>query len=81
MTPARLLALCTARVFLFSTFMTVAAVIPLLMRDWALSAHSSVRSGMVAATVMKVANKNTRALQIASRRPGVIVAFFPPFKL
>ncbi|HEY9529969.1 MAG TPA: MFS transporter [Burkholderiales bacterium] len=41
MTPARLLALCTARVFLFSTFMTVAAVIPLLMRDWALSAAAA----------------------------------------
>lgn len=41
MTPARLLALCAARVFLFSTFMTVAAVIPLLMRDWALSAAAA----------------------------------------
>jgi MFS family permease len=41
MTPARLLALCAARVFLFSTFMTVAAVIPLLMREWALSAAAA----------------------------------------
>jgi MFS family permease len=41
MTPARLLALCAARVLLFSTFMTVAAVIPLLMGDWALSAAAA----------------------------------------
>ena len=41
MTPARLLVLCAARVFLFCTFMTVAAVIPLLMRDWGLSATAA----------------------------------------
>ena len=41
MTPGRLLAICTARVFLFATFMTVAAVIPLLMRDWLLSATAA----------------------------------------
>ena len=41
MTPARLAALCAARVFLFSTFMTVAAVIPLLMREWQLSATAA----------------------------------------
>lgn len=41
MTPARLAALCAARVFLFATFMTVAAVIPLLMRDWSLTATAA----------------------------------------
>ncbi|MGH8741880.1 MAG: MFS transporter, partial [Burkholderiales bacterium] len=41
MTPARLLAICGARVFLFSTFMTVAAVIPLITLDWALSATAA----------------------------------------
>ena len=41
MTPGRLLAICAARVFLFATFMTVAAVIPLLMLDWALSATAA----------------------------------------
>ena len=41
MSPARLLAICAARVFLFSTFMTVAAVIPLLMLEWQLSATSA----------------------------------------
>lgn len=34
----RILALCTARVFLFATFMTVAATIPLIMADWGLTA-------------------------------------------
>lgn len=37
----RLLAICAGRVFLFATFMTVAAVIPLLMRDWALTATAA----------------------------------------
>lgn len=41
MTPARLAAICGARVFLFATFMTVAAVIPLLMREWQLSATAA----------------------------------------
>jgi MFS family permease len=41
MTPARLLAICGARVFLFATFMTVAAVIPLISLDWALSATAA----------------------------------------
>jgi MFS family permease len=41
MTSARLLAICAARVFLFATFMTVAAVIPLLMREWALTATAA----------------------------------------
>ena len=41
MTSARLLAICAARVLLFATFMTVAAVIPLLMRDWALTATAA----------------------------------------
>lgn len=41
MTPGRLLTICTARVFLFATFMTVAGVIPLLTRDWALSATAA----------------------------------------
>jgi MFS family permease len=41
MTPGRLLAICAARVFLFATFMTVAAVIPLLMREWRLSATAA----------------------------------------
>jgi MFS family permease len=41
MTAGRLLAICTARVFLFATFMTVAAVIPLITLDWALSATAA----------------------------------------
>jgi MFS family permease len=41
MTPARLLAICAARVFLFATFMTVAAAIPLLTLEWALSATAA----------------------------------------
>lgn len=41
MTPGRLLAICAARVFLFASFMTVAAVIPLLMRHWALTATAA----------------------------------------
>jgi MFS family permease len=41
MTPGRLLAICAARVFLFASFMTVAAVIPLLMADWGLSATAA----------------------------------------
>lgn len=34
----RILAVCTARVFLFATFMTVAATIPLIMSEWDLGA-------------------------------------------
>ena len=41
MTARRLLAICVARVFLFATFMTVAAVIPLIALDWALSATAA----------------------------------------
>jgi len=41
MTPGRLLAICAARVFLFATFMTVAATIPLLTLEWALSATAA----------------------------------------
>jgi MFS family permease len=41
MTPGRLLAICAARVFLFATFMTVAAVIPLITLDWQLSATAA----------------------------------------
>jgi len=41
MTPGRLLAICAARVFLFATFMTVAAVIPLLMLEWSLTATAA----------------------------------------
>src|SRR5688572_16757280 len=38
----------------------------------ALSAHSTVISGITAATVMKVANRNTRATKMARRRPVVM---------
>lgn len=38
LTRGRILWLCTARVFLFATFMTVAASIPLLTVEWGLSA-------------------------------------------
>jgi MFS family permease len=41
MTTGRLLVICVARVFLFATFMTVAAVIPLITRYWALSATAA----------------------------------------
>src|SRR5687767_2238077 len=41
LTVGRLAAICAARVFLFATFMTVAAVIPLLMRDWSLTATAA----------------------------------------
>ena len=41
MTAGRLLVICVARVFLFATFMTVAAVIPLLALDWTLSATAA----------------------------------------
>ena len=40
-TTGRLAAICTARVFLFATFMTVAAVIPLISVEWALSATAA----------------------------------------
>ena len=42
MTAGRLLAICAARVFLFATFMTVAGAIPLLTREWELSATAAV---------------------------------------
>jgi MFS family permease len=41
MTAGRLLAICVARVFLFATFMTVAASIPLLTLEWRLSAAAA----------------------------------------
>jgi MFS family permease len=37
----RILAICLARVFLFATFMTVAAAIPLVMVEWRLSATAA----------------------------------------
>lgn len=37
----RILAVCTARVFLFATFMTVAATIPILMSEWGLTAAAA----------------------------------------
>lgn len=37
----RILAVCTARVFLFATFMTVAATIPLIMSEWDLGAAAA----------------------------------------
>lgn len=37
----RIVAICIARVFLFATFMTVAATIPLIMTDWNLSAAAA----------------------------------------
>lgn len=37
----RVLAVCTARVFLFATFMTVAATIPLIMSEWDLGAAAA----------------------------------------
>ena len=41
MTAGRLVAICVARVFLFATFMTVAAAIPLITLEWALSATAA----------------------------------------
>jgi MFS family permease len=41
MTTGRLLAIFVARVFLFATFMTVAAVIPLITVEWTLSATAA----------------------------------------
>jgi MFS family permease len=41
LSAGRLLAICSARVFLFATFMTVAAVIPLITIEWALSATAA----------------------------------------
>jgi MFS family permease len=41
LTATRLLAICAARVLLFASFMTVAAVLPLIMREWALSATAA----------------------------------------
>jgi len=41
MTAGRLFAICLARVFLFATFMTVAAVIPLITLEWGLSAAAA----------------------------------------
>ncbi|MGH8691729.1 MAG: MFS transporter [Burkholderiales bacterium] len=40
-TTGRLLAICTARVFLFATFMTVAGAIPLITVEWQLSATAA----------------------------------------
>ncbi|HSH40811.1 MAG TPA: MFS transporter [Arenicellales bacterium] len=41
LTPRRILGVCVARVFLFASFMTVAATIPLLMREWNLGAAAA----------------------------------------
>ncbi len=41
LTPARLLAICAARVCLFANFMTVAASIPLITLEWGLSAAAA----------------------------------------
>jgi MFS family permease len=41
LSKGRLLAICTARVFLFATFMTVAATIPLIITEWALTAAAA----------------------------------------
>lgn len=41
LTERRILAVCVARVFLFASFMTVAAVIPLITVDWGLSATAA----------------------------------------
>jgi MFS family permease len=41
MTAGRLLAICIARVFLFASFMTVAASIPLITVEWRLSAAAA----------------------------------------
>jgi MFS family permease len=41
LTATRLLAICAARVLLFASFMAVAAVLPLIMQEWALSATAA----------------------------------------
>jgi MFS family permease len=41
LSEGRLLAICTARVFLFATFMTVAATIPLIITEWVLTAAAA----------------------------------------
>jgi MFS family permease len=41
LSEGRLLAICTARVFLFATFMTVAATIPLIITEWRLTAAAA----------------------------------------
>jgi MFS family permease len=41
MNPGRLLAICSARVLLFATFMTVAGTIPLITVEWRLSATAA----------------------------------------
>jgi MFS family permease len=41
LTAGRLFAICSARVFLFATFMTVAGVIPLITVEWELSATAA----------------------------------------
>jgi MFS family permease len=41
LSEARILALCVARVFLFGTFMTVAATIPLIITEWRLTAAAA----------------------------------------
>lgn len=38
LSPGRVFAICVARVFLFATFMTVAATIPLIIEEWGLGA-------------------------------------------
>ncbi|MGH6902811.1 MAG: MFS transporter [Geminicoccaceae bacterium] len=41
LSEGRLLAICIARVFLFATFMTVAATIPLIITEWGLTATAA----------------------------------------
>jgi MFS family permease len=41
LSEGRLVAICTARVFLFATFMTVAATIPLIITEWGLTAAAA----------------------------------------
>jgi MFS family permease len=41
LSEGRLLAICAARIFLFATFMTVAATIPLLITEWRLTAAAA----------------------------------------
>lgn len=41
LSPRRVFAVCLARVFLFATFMTVAATIPLIIEDWSLTAAAA----------------------------------------
>ena len=41
LSEGRLIAICTARVFLFATFMTVAGTIPLIIAEWGLTAAAA----------------------------------------